>query len=177
MPFPQVYGVSRSSFISLSRFYFAFSLLARFLAFGPLSRYVGHSHRIAACLNRDGLTNITRVLLSTVWRWVNTVFDLFDEPFPRTPPGMCELRHKANRVAPFSFTPLLRPATQAVSLAPPQHPFSAPFSVCNMNGMTRNCKCRFMQAFRERRVSKHGETKIFRRCPKFHCNDGFCNQF
>ena len=77
MPFPQVYGVSRSSFISLSRFYFAFSLLARFLAFGPLPRYVGHSHRIAACLNRDGLTNITRVLLSTVWRWVKTVFDLF----------------------------------------------------------------------------------------------------
>jgi len=77
MPFPQVYGVSRSSFISLSRFWLAFSLLARFLAFGPLSRYVGHSHRITACLNRDGLTNITRVLLSTVWRWVKTVFDLF----------------------------------------------------------------------------------------------------
>ena len=52
-------------------------LLFRFLAFGSLSRYVGHSRKITECLNRDGLTNITRVLLSTVWRWVNTVFDLF----------------------------------------------------------------------------------------------------
>jgi hypothetical protein len=77
MAFPDLLLFRLLAFISLSRFYFAFSLLVRFLAFGPLSRYVRHSHRIAECLNRDGLTNITRVLLSTVWRWVNTVFDLF----------------------------------------------------------------------------------------------------
>ena len=62
--------ISLFAFISLSRFWPAFSLLARFLAMSAT--------RIGAeCLNRDGLTNITRVLLSTVWRWVNTVFDLF----------------------------------------------------------------------------------------------------
>jgi hypothetical protein len=77
MAFPDLLLFRFLVFISLSRFWPAFSLLARFLAFGPLSRYVGHSHRIAACLNRDGLTNITRVLLSTVWRWVKTVYDLF----------------------------------------------------------------------------------------------------
>ena len=77
MAFPALLLFRFLAFISLSRFWPAFSLLARFLAFDPLSRYVGHSHRITARLNRDGLTNITRVLLSTVWRWVNTVFDLF----------------------------------------------------------------------------------------------------
>ena len=77
MAFPALLLFRFLAFISLSRFYFAFSLLARFLAFSPLSHYVRHSHKITACLNRDGLTNITRVLLSTVWRWVKTVFDLF----------------------------------------------------------------------------------------------------
>ena len=77
MAFPDLLLFRFLAFISLSRFWPAFSLLARFLAFGPLSRYVRHSHRIAACLNRDGLTNITCVLLSTVWRWVKTVYDLF----------------------------------------------------------------------------------------------------
>ena len=70
MAFPDLLLFRFLAFILLSRFYFAFSLLARFLAMSAT--------RIGAeCLNRDGLTNITRVLLSTVWRWVNTVFDLF----------------------------------------------------------------------------------------------------
>jgi hypothetical protein len=70
-------------------------------------------------------------------------FTCFDQLLPRTPRenafALKDNPHNAHCLRHLFEAPIIKPAAYRL-----QNPFSAPFSMCNMNGMTRNCKRRFM---------------------------------